>query len=310
MITLWRGTARVNLAKLPMDFSLQNDLLSIKINAVGAELTSLIKRDTGREYIWSGDPAIWASTAPVLFPIIGTLKDGKTTIEGREYSIPKHGLVRHNDHLEFFSKLEDRIVFRLTSGPETLDKYPYQFDFRITFRLRNEHLIIYHEVMNTDDRPIQFHLGGHPAFRVPVYDDEAYDDYFLRFEHPEDSRSYEVTDAGTIGSDTRSVPWSEDGTVLPLTHDLFTHDALVFKDLDSRSVRLESRTHGPVLKLDYAGWTHLGIWAKPAGNFVCIEPWIGLSDSAQSDGEFSHKEGIISLEPNEVYEMSYDIKIL
>ena len=293
-----------------MEFSLQNDLLSIKINSVGAELSSLVKRETGQEYIWSGDPDVWASTAPVLFPIIGTLKDGKTTIEGKEYRIPKHGLVRHNGDLEFFSKLEDRIIFRLTDNEETLKQYPYHFDFRITFRLRNEHLIIYHEVMNTDDRPILFHLGGHPAFRVPFFADDSYDDNQLRFEHPEDSRSYEVTDAGTIGSGTSEVPWREGGTVLPLTHDLFEHDALVFKDLNSRSVLLESRNHGPFLKLDYAGWTHLGIWAKPQGDFVCIEPWIGLADSAAGDGQFAHKEGIVSLEPNEIYEMSYDIKIL
>ena len=298
------------ITKIPMDFSLHNDLLSIKINSVGAELKSLVKRETGQEYIWSGDPEVWPSTAPVLFPIIGKLKDEQTLIDGRPYRIPKHGIVRHNDRLELLSKLEDRIVLRLCSSEETYKLYPYHFDFRITFRLRNEHLIVYHEVRNNDEKPLLFHLGGHPAFRVPFFAGDRYDDYFLRFEHAEDSQSYRVTEQGTIGDDTRPVPWSEDGKRLPLTHELFAHDALVFKDLDSRSVNLESRSHGPVLKLDYAGWTHLGIWAKTNGDFVCIEPWIGLADSASGDGVFAHKEGIISLEPNEVYEMSYDIKIL
>lgn len=291
--------------------SLENDLLRITVNATGAELTSLVKRDTGQEYIWSGDPAVWGSTAPVLFPIIGTLKDGKTQIEGKEYAIPKHGIIRHSDKLELYSKLEDRLVFRLCSDEETYAQYPYHFDFRITFRLRNEHLIVYHEVMNRDNRPMLFHLGGHPAFRVPFFDGDSYEDYVLRFEHAEDSKSYRVTDAGTVSTtDTRPVPWTEGGKVLPLTHELFAEDALVFKDLESRSVNLESRTHGPVLKVDYAGWTHLGIWAKTNGDFVCIEPWIGLADAAEGDGVFAHKEGIVQLEPNEAYEMSYDIKIL
>ncbi|MGB3799492.1 MAG: aldose 1-epimerase family protein [Lewinella sp.] len=293
-----------------MDFSLQNDQLRIKIQSTGAELKSLVNLATGREYMWSADPDVWPSYAPVLFPIIGSLKNGETEINGEHYQIPKHGIIRHSDKLEFFSKLEDRIVFRLCSDEETLAQYPFQFDFRITFRLRNEHLIIYHEVMNTDDKPILFHLGGHPAFRVPFFEGDQYEDYFLRFEHSEDSRSYEVTDQGTVSSSTRSVPWKENGTKLPLTHQLFKQDALVFKNLKSRSVNLESRNHGPVLKLDYAGWTHLGIWAKPQGDFVCIEPWIGLADAADGSGKFSEKEGIISLEPNEVYEMSYDIKIL
>ncbi len=293
-----------------MDYHLQNDQLSIQVQSTGAELTSLIKRATGNEYIWSGDPAVWGSTAPVLFPIIGTLKDGITRIDGKEYRIPKHGIIRHNSKLEFFSKREDRLVFRLCSDEESLAVYPFQFEFRITFRLRNEHLIIYHEVRNVDVRPMHFHLGGHPAFRVPLFEGEEYKDYLLRFEHAEDSASYQVTEQGNISSDTRPVPWEDGGTVLPLTHELFAQDALVFKDLNSPSVRLESRQHGPVLKLDYAGWTHLGIWAKTNGDFVCIEPWLGLADAEDADGEFTHKEGIIELGPNEVYEMSYDIKIL
>lgn len=293
-----------------MDFRLQNERLSITIDSVGAELKSLVKRETGREYIWSGDPAVWASTAPVLFPIIGTLKEGKTEIDGKDYRIPKHGIVRHNEQLEFYSKREDRLVFRLCSSEASYALYPYHFDLRITFRLRNEHLIVYHEVMNRDEKPMLFHLGGHPAFRVPFFDGDDYEDYFLRFEHSENSESYEVTDSGNIADTTRPVPWADGGTVLPLTHELFAHDALVFKDLNSRSVNLESRKHGPVLKLDYAGWTHLGIWAKTNGDFVCIEPWIGLADPAKGDGVFANKEGIISLDPNGVYEMSYDIKIL
>jgi galactose mutarotase-like enzyme len=293
-----------------MEFHLHNDLLAITVQRRGAELSSLVRRQTGREYIWSGDPEVWGSTAPVLFPIIGSLKDGKTEIDGKEYAIPKHGLIRHNGNLELHSKTEDRLILQLTSSPETLEQYPYPFDFRITFRLRNEHLIIYHEVRNEGTRHMPFHLGGHPAFRVPVVEGEEYADYFLRFEHAEDSRSYTVTDAGTVSQETRPVPWTEGGKVLPLTHDLFERDALVFKDLQSRSVNLESRKSGPVLKLDYAGWTHLGIWAKTQGDFVCIEPWLGLSDDAQGSGRFADKEGLIWLEPNGVYEMSYDIKIL
>lgn len=293
-----------------MAYTLANDQLSIRIQPKGVELASLIKLETGQEYIWQADPAVWGSHAPVLFPIIGVLKGGTMTYEGKQYSIPKHGFIRHNEQLEPYATEEDRLIFRLCSSEETLAMYPFHFDFRVTYRLRNQHLIVYHEVMNTDEKPIYFNLGGHPAFRVPFFEGDRYEDYFLRFEHPEDSRSYRVTEEGTIGDETREVPWREGGTVLPLTHELFTQDALVFKDLDSRSVILESRNHGPVLKVDYAGWTHLGIWAKPNGDFVCIEPWLGLADPHDADGVFTEKEGIIKLAPNETYEMSYDIKIL
>ena len=192
---------------------------------------------------------------------------------------------------------------------ESLKTYPYKVDFRVTYRLRNEHVITYYEIVNNDVKPAFFCLGGHPAFRVPFHDGDRYEDYFLRFENAEDSESHTVTDEGTIGPDTRPVPWQA-GTILPLTHDLFDNDALVFKDLNSHSVILESHRSGPILKVDYAGWTHLGIWAKPDGDFVCIEPWIGLSDPHDSDKQFVHKEGIVELAPGETYEMSFDVKVL
>lgn len=292
-----------------MQHTLENGRLSITVNQVGAELSSLIALDSGKEYIWEGDPEIWGSTAPVLFPIIGMLKDGKTLIDGQEYRIPKHGMVRNNADIELLQRSENHLTFRMHWNEETLQVYPYKFEFLITYRLRNEHVIVYHEVVNHDEKPIYFHLGGHPAFRVPFFEHEQYSDYFLRFEHEESSQRYSVMPGGTIGSDTRPVPW-KDGNILPLTHDLFAQDALVFKDLNSRSVILESAINGPILKLDYAGWTHLGIWAKPNGNFVCIEPWIGLADAHDSDGQFKSKEGLVALAPSQVYEMSYDIKVL
>lgn len=292
-----------------MRHALENHRLSITVDEVGAELTNIINLDNGREYMWQADPDVWGSSAPVLFPIIGMLADGKTLIDGEEYQIPKHGMVRNNPKLELFYHSEDRLTFRLCYSEETLKLYPYKFDFRITYRLRNEHIIVYHEVMNVDEKPMFFNLGGHPAFRVPFIDGEQYSDYFLRFEHDESAGRYSVLPNGTIGDVTRPVPW-KDGNILPLTHELFAKDALVFKDLSSRSIILESKVTGPVLKMDYAGWTHLGIWAKPDGDFVCIEPWIGLADTPATGGEFKNKEGLIELGPGQVYEMSYDIKIL
>ena len=292
-----------------MRHTIDNGRLSITVDQTGAELTNLIDLGTGREYMWQADPAVWGSSAPVLFPVIGTLKNGETEIDEEKYRIPKHGIVRHNKNLELFSQSDDRLTFRLCWSKETMKVYPYKFDFRITYRLRNEHVIVYHEVENVDDKPIFFNLGGHPAFRVPVYDHEQYSDYVLRFEHDETADRYSVLDDGTISAATRPVPW-KNGNLLPLTHDLFADDALVFKDLNSRSVILESTVNGPVLKVDYAGWTHLGIWAKPNGDFVCIEPWIGLADTAGTSGKFKDKEGIVELAPGQTYEMSFDVKVL
>jgi galactose mutarotase-like enzyme len=292
-----------------MRHSIENHRIRISIDEVGAELVSLVNFDSGKEYIWQADPAVWGSHAPVLFPIIGMLKDGKTQIDGKSYQIPKHGMVRRNDKLELFNHSDDRITLRMCWSEETLKTYPYKFDFRISYRLRNEHVIVYHEVQNHGEEPMHFCLGGHPAFRVPLHDHQAYDAHFLRFEHDETAESNTVTKAGTISRVTKPVPW-QNGNILPLSHELFEQDALVLRNLNSPSVVLESRITGPILKVDYAGWTHLGIWAKPNGDFVCIEPWIGMADYEDSDGLFVNKEGIVTLAAGDTYEISYDIKIL
>ncbi|MEM9928338.1 MAG: aldose 1-epimerase family protein [Bacteroidota bacterium] len=292
-----------------MRHTIQNHRLRIAIDHKGAELASLVNLDSGKEYMWQADPAVWGSHAPVLFPNIGVVKGGQTLINGKPYALPKHGIIRHNEQLELFYHSEDRITLRYCWNEETLKVYPYKFDFRITYRLRNEHVIVYHEVQNHGEEPMHFCLGGHPAFRVPLHDNQAYDHHFLRFEHDEQSDSDVVMPDGTLSGQPRPVPW-KDGNILPLTHDLFNDDALVFKDLNSHSVVLESSITGPILKVDYAGWTHLGVWAKPNGDFVCIEPWLGLSDYHDTDGHFENKEGIITLAGFETHEMSYDIKVL
>lgn len=288
--------------------SISNDFLSIAVTDTGAELCSLVKRTTGEEYIWQADPQVWGSHAPVLFPIIGSLKGAQTLINGQSYRIPKHGLLRNNDQLELHNLSADRLTYRLCWSEQTLRQYPYRFEFRITYRLRNEHVIVYHEIENKDEQPMYFHLGGHPAFRVPFRPGEAYNEHFLRFEQAEQAPRYFVMPDGTISAHTAAVPWQEAG-ILPLTHDLFADDALVFKHLRSRSVILESARSGPILKMDYAGWTHFGVWAKPNGDFVCLEPWIGLADAHEGSGQFLDKEGLIRLDPGQRYEMSYDLKI-
>lgn len=299
----------MNPARYRMHHTLENHRLRVAVDDVGAELSSLVNLDSGREYMWQADPAVWGSHAPVLFPIIGSLKGGTTRINGREYAIPKHGIIRHNDQLELFYHGEDRLTFRYCYNEESLKIYPYKFDFRVTFRLRNEHVIVYHEVQNHGNESMYFNLGGHPAFRVPHYAHDPYDGYFLRFENNEDSGSHTVKSDGTLMRATRSVPW-RDGNILPLSHELFANDALVFTDLNSSSVVLESRINGPILKVDYAGWTHLGVWAKPEGDFVCIEPWLGLADFEDTNGAFTSKPGLVELPAGETFEMSYDVKVL
>ena len=79
-------------------FIIKSDFLKARITKKGAEICSIQNKE-GDEYMWNADPDIWSSYAPVLFPLIGALKNGKYAFEGKEYAIPKHGFIRNNKNL-------------------------------------------------------------------------------------------------------------------------------------------------------------------------------------------------------------------
>ena len=153
-----------------------------------------------------------------------------------------------------------------------------------------------------------FSVGGHPAFKCPVYENEKYEDYSLEFEHAENSKTHLVnTQNGLIKLETNPVFNNTDN--IPLTHGLFTEDALIFKDLKSRKVTLKSELRGNAVTVNYSDFPYLGIWAKPNGDYVCIEPWLGIADHEDVSQDFKTKEGIISLDAGKTFEATYSIEI-
>ncbi|HSF55478.1 MAG TPA: hypothetical protein VLA71_17110, partial [Algoriphagus sp.] len=96
---------------------------------------------------------------------------------------------------------------------------------------------------------------------------------------------------------------------IPLHGHLFDRDALIFKQLKSREVSLSHRQRGPVVKLEFEDFDYLGIWAKPGAPFVCLEPWLGIADSADHSGLLAEKEGIRMLAPGETETKTFRIWI-
>ena len=77
-----------------MTYTIENEKFSVSIDSKGAELCSMRSKKTGIEYVWQADPHVWARHAPVLFPIVGRLKDKTYTVGGKEYHITQHGFGR------------------------------------------------------------------------------------------------------------------------------------------------------------------------------------------------------------------------
>lgn len=286
---------------------IENDFLRVGVLSKGAELCSIKNLKTGEEYIWQANPEIWNSHAPNLFPIIGALKNGAFLYENKVYLLPKHGIIRNNSTIQLKEKNPDSLIFQLTYSEESLKNYPFKFDFEIKFQLQEKTLTVSHKIINLDNKAMYFSVGGHPAFNVPLYEGESYEDYYLEFDQNLDLKTWLLNDQGLISPESRPVLRNENK--IELHRDLFAKDALIFKNISSKKVVLKSRRSGTVLTVEYTDFKDLGIWAKPGASYVCIEPWLGYADVEGTSQDLKTKEGIMELMPSETFDASYTIEI-
>ncbi len=278
---------------------LSNDKISVEISELGAEIKSL-KKD-GYEYIWSGDARVWGNTAPILFPIIGFLKDNKYTIGGEEYKMAKHGILRgKNFTVENASKTSVTMLY--TDNEETRKVYPFSFEFRAVFTVNENSLSVEYSVNNKNDGEMYFSVGAHEAYATP----EGVEDYDIIFEKKENLESY-LMDGGLLTPKTLNV--GMDTEYLPIYEKYFMLDTLIFKGLSSKSVTLRNRKSARCVKVDFPNCDYLAIWHKPSAGYLCIEPWSGLPDNENTSGNITEKEGIIRLAPHCNYSNIHTITV-
>lgn len=287
---------------------IENEYLQVSIQRKGVEISSIKSKKTQIEYVWQADPAIWGSHAPVLFPVIGALKDDTYTYKGVKYTgMPKHGFVRKNEGLTLAEKTGTSLRYELNYSEATLNIYPFKFGFSIEYRLEGNKLVVNHEVINQGQEEMLFSLGAHPAFNCPRREGEVYEDYYLEFEQEETDHTWVLSDRGLV--DVPGETLLDQSNRLNLHKHLFDHDALIFKHLNSRLVHLKSEKSAEVLSMRYEGFPYMGIWAKPQAPYVCIEPWIGIADSESSTGNLEEKEGIQTLAAQENFTASFEVEI-
>lgn len=284
---------------------LENNTLKISILSKGAELRSVFHKQNGLEYMWDANPAFWSKTSPVLFPIVGQLKDNIYKHEGKEYHLSRHGFAREKE-FEVIEKAQSSATFSLQSNEDTLAIYPFHFLFNIIYSLQDDEPAVQYRIQNKGEKEMLFSVGGHPAFKLPLVEGTAYHDYGLSFNREETAGRWPITKDGIIGSIPE--PLLNKTTVLPLTKDLFKSDAVVLKHLDSDEVTLGSDKTSRGLRFVFHGFPYLGLWAAPGADFVCIEPWCGIADSVNADGELAHKEGINKLPPGETFSVAWQVR--
>lgn len=283
-----------------MNTTISNSTISASIKHAGAELFSL-KNNDNKEYIWEGNPDFWGKHSPILFPIVGTLKNNTYTIEGKEYQLPRHGFARDME-FQLVEKNENSAVFSLGSNSETLKKYPFEFELQLIYTLEEASLHIEYKVINKSGKKLPFSIGAHPAIALP----ENFEDYAFEFEK-EEVLKYYLLENDLISNKTKVLETTS-GTV-PLNYKLFENDALIFKTLESKSLTILENAK-PYIKVDFKDFPSLGLWTKNQAPFICIEPWLGYSDTSENSGDLFEKEGILVLDSDQTFNSKFTIRIL
>lgn len=283
-----------------MNTTISNSKISASINHSGAELFSL-KNNQNKEFIWEGNPDFWGKHSPVLFPIVGTLKNNTYTIDGIEYQLPRHGFARDMD-FQLIEKTENSAVFSLKYTGETLKKYPFQFELQLIYTLQESTLDIEYKVINGGKTKMPFSIGAHPAIALP----DAFENYSLDFEKNE-VLEYNLLENDLVSNKTKTLEKTDN--LVPLNYKLFENDALIFKTLQSNSLTILEDSK-PYIKVAFDDFPSLGIWTKENAPFICIEPWLGYSDTPENSGDLFEKEGILVLDANQSFQSKFSIQIL
>ena len=271
--------------------TLANGDLIVEIADLGAELVRLRDRE-GRDYLWNGDPAYWKGRAPLLFPMVGRATGEVIRVNGAAYPLPQHGFGR----VSRFIRVEataTRCRMRLQTSEATLASYPFPFRLDVVFELAGCSLRVTATVRNEGQSPLPCSFGFHPAFRWPLPDAPAGAPHEIAFERPEDAPVRRLVD-GFLSPKSEPTPVADRRLVLD--HSLFEESALIFDQLNSRSVSFRAMP-GPGIEVLFPDMPHLGVWTKPGANFICIEPWQGFASAEDFDGEFVDRPGVVSIAP-------------
>lgn len=293
--------------------SISSDSLTVSIDAMGAQLMSLQKGES--EYLWQGDSNWWPRRAPILFPIVGVLKDGKAESAEGTVSLARHGLARLNQ-FEVVEQSPSSVTLQLKSTEETRKSYPYDFELKLIFSVAGDTLTQTYEVTNPANVVLPFTLGAHPAFNIPIpgVETASLDQYSLLFTRSWTSYGPSITDEGLCDYATPQ-KLVVDSDTLPLSWELINREkTITLEDVPDRRITLtanaESSSEAHGIQMEFEGFDYLGIWsAAPGCPFVALEPWCGIADTIDTDGVFEHKPGIISLEPGQSIAKTLNIRV-
>lgn len=289
---------------------ISNGELTIKVNPLGAELTSITNNETKEEYLWQADPTFWKRHSPILFPIVGGLWNGKYTHQSKVYELSQHGFARDNK-FELIKENGSQLRFCLTESEHTLQVYPFHFSLEIEYQLIDNKVKITWQVKNTGDETMYFQIGAHPAFNYPEFNKNDKEHGYFAFDKEDDLTHILISDKGCVDTNKKYNTPLDAGGLLPISKHIFDKDALIFENSQIRKVVLLDKSKQPYITLHFDAPV-VGLWSPPTKYdcpFVCIEPWYGRCDRANYSGEFKNRDWTNSLEAGATFETSYIVEV-
>ena len=297
---------------------LENDNLKLTISDAGAELVSAWDKEKEVERIWCGDHKVWGRHAPILFPIVGKLKGGSYSYNGQQYSMPGHGFARDRV-FECVEQTDNSVTYLLKSDEESLKLYPFRFALYVTYHLaagKERRIDISWRVVNEGDTQMLYSIGGHPAFTFPKGVDAnkcfiAVGEHRANMDTAKEAymRYYLLSDKG-LAVTYKSYSLKLDDGRCRITDDMFDRDALVFMNNSIDEASILDPSGKPYVRMSCQGFPYFGIWSKAVDRFLCLEPWYGVADTQEHDGELTHKLGVNMLAAGETAEYSYSVELL
>ena len=285
-----------------MRYTIENSNITVIIESFGAELVSLINEANKKEYIWQKNSKFWGKSSPILFPFIGSLKNEKYIYENKEYKLSaKHGFARDNE-FKVFDKGKNFIEFLFESNKETLKEYPFEFKLFLKYSILEKNLKITYKVVNNSKGIMYFSLGAHPAFNI--LEEETHQ---IEFEKDEIGNTKLLKGSFIDGEKTREI---FKGKLFNLNKNGLEEDTIILENTNSKKIWIKNNKNDKILEIEYEGFKYLAFWNIPNSGFICVEPWDGLPDCYNTDGELTDKVGIQKLYENEEYSKDINIKIL
>ncbi|MBQ3558548.1 MAG: aldose 1-epimerase family protein [Agathobacter sp.] len=291
-----------------MRYVLENEKLRVEIDSFGAELKSVKDKITNQEYMWQGDPKYWGRTSPVLFPFVGSLKNGSYLHEGKTYTMPQHGFARDMEH-QMLSKTETTIYFKLVTSEETLANYPFSFVLNIGYELVENELKVLWEVSNNSvNKHMHFGIGAHPAFNCPIHGEDSKAGYKLFFGGVDEIRHHgNELDSGLSLNEDLVLPLENHRATI--TPEFFDRCTYIVEGRQTNEVGIEDPDGNRFVTVLF-DMPLFALWSPEGKNapFLCIEPWCGRCDSVDFEGTLKARAFDNCLEAGNKFNTSYTIR--